>query len=153
MVESPHLMTSLRTVLVVATLSLAAGTDVFAAQKSLKVDVDLVMVNVAVTDSGNRSITDLNAENFQIFEDKIEQQIRFFSSEVAPLSLGIVFDISHSMERKLDFAKDAARKFLETGTPDDEYFLVEFSDRAKIAEGFTSDIKRLQNQLSLKAAD
>src|SRR5207244_5811257 len=136
----------------VAMLSIGGGVF-HAAQKALKVDVDLVMVNIAVTDSDNRSVSDLKAENFQIFEDKIEQQIRYFSSEAAPLSLGIVFDISHSMERKLDFAKDAAVKFLETGTPDDEYFLVEFSTRARLAEGFTSDIKRLRDRLSLTPAE
>jgi Ca-activated chloride channel family protein len=126
---------------------------VYAAQKSLKVDVDLVMVNVSVTDADNHSVSDLKAENFQIFEDKVEQQIRYFSSEVAPLSIGIVFDISHSMERKLGFAKDAAMRFLETGTPEDEYFLVEFSTRARLAEGFTSDIKRLRDRLSLTPAE
>src|SRR5947209_8425498 len=125
----------------VAMLSIGGGVF-HAAQKALKVDVDLVMVNIAVTDSDNRSVTDLKAENFHVFEDKFEQQIRYFASEAAPMSLGIVFDMSHSMERKLDFAKDAAVKFLEKGTPDDEYFLVEFSTRAKLAEGFTESTAR-----------
>ena len=124
----------------------------YAAQKPLKVDVDLVMVNVSVTDSDNRFVADLKPGNFQLFEDKVDQQIRYISSEVAPLSLGIVFDISHSMEKKIDFARDAAVKFLETGTPDDEYFLVEFASRAKLAEGFTSDINRLRDRLSFTPA-
>ena len=136
-------MTLRSRIFIFATAGCIASGMLYAAQKSLRVDVDLVMLNVAVIDSGNRSVTDLKAGNFQIFEDKIEQQIRYFSSEAAPVSLGIVFDISHSMERKLDFAKDAVMKFLETGTLDDEYFLVEFSSRAQIAEGFTSDITRL----------
>src|ERR1043166_749589 len=126
---------------------------VWAAQKSLQVDVDLVMISVSVSDSENHRITDLKPQNFQIFEDKVEQEIRYFSSEAAPVSLGIVFDISHSMERKLDFAKDAAVRFLQTGTPDDQYFLVEFSTRAKLAEGFTSDIRRLSDRLSLTPAE
>lgn len=123
----------------------------YAAQKSLKVDVDLVMVNVGVRDSDNRAVTDLKADNFQIFEDKVEQKIRYFSSEVVPISLGIIFDMSRSMQKKLPFARDAALKFLETGTPDDEYFLVEFSSRAELALGFTSDITRLRDKLSLVA--
>ena len=77
------------------------GIALSAAQKALKVDVDLVMVNVSVADSDNRSVTDLSVDNFQVFEDKIEQKIRYFSSDVAPVSLGIIFDISHSMEKKL----------------------------------------------------
>src|SRR5262249_54863407 len=55
--------------------------------------------------------------------------------------------------KKLEFARQAAGKFLETGTPDDEYFLVEFSSRAKVAEGFTSDIGRLRDQLAFKPAE
>src|SRR5437879_7632729 len=130
-----------RTIIILAIVLLFVG-GVYAAQKSLKVDVELVMMNVAVTDSDNRPVTDLKAENFQIFEDKVEQQIRYFSMEAAPMSLGIVFDMSHSMERKLDFAKDAAAKFLEKGTPDDEYFLVEFSTRAKLrSEEHTSELQ------------
>ena len=118
-----------RKLLLVVLLLSAAG--VVRAQKSIKVDIDLVMVNVAVTDSENHVITDLKPENFQLFEDKVEQKIQYFSSEVAPVSLGIVFDISHSMEDKLELARAAAVRFLETGTPEDEYFLVEFSNRAE----------------------
>src|SRR5215470_7872458 len=137
--------------LVMAVVLLAAGLA-HATQKALKVDVDLVMVNVTVTESDGRPLTNLKPDSFQVFEDKVEQQVRYFSSEAAPVSLGIIFDISHSMEKKLRFAKDAAVKFLETGTPDDEYFLVEFASRAKIAEGFTSDITRLRDKLSLVPA-
>src|SRR2546425_12070286 len=153
MIKSHHLMDRDRTIFIfMFALVFLLVRDVYPAQKSLKVDVELVMVKVAVTDSDNRPVTDLKAENFQVFEDKVEQQIRYFSMEAAPMTLGIVFDISHSMERKLDFAKDAAMKFLEKGTPDDEYFLVEFSSRAKLAEGFTSDIRRLRDRLSLTPA-
>jgi Ca-activated chloride channel homolog len=152
-VKSPHLMNPRRVIFAFATVLLAVGGLLYAAQKALQVDVELVMVNVTVTDSEKRPITDLGSDNFQIFEDKIEQRIRYFSSEAAPLSLGIVFDLSHSMERKLDFAKDAAVRFLETGTPEDEYFLVEFSSRARLAEGFTNDITRLRDRLSLMPAE
>src|SRR5215467_3339129 len=150
-IVSSHFMNFRRKSVVLLAVLFAAGLA-HAAQKALKVDVDLVMVNVAVTDSDGRPVTDLKAESFQVFEDKVEQKVRYFSSEAAPVSLGIIFDISHSMEKKLSFAKDAAVKFLETGTPDDEYFLVEFSNRAKIAEGFTSDITRLRDKLSLVPA-
>src|SRR5438876_10944225 len=118
-------MSRTRLVSLVAVFLLLAGGVLYAAQTSLKIDVELVMVNVSVADSENHPLTDLEPENFQIFEDKVEQKIRYFSSEAAPVSLGIVFDISHSMERKLDFAKDAAVRFLQTGTPEDEYFLIE----------------------------
>jgi Ca-activated chloride channel family protein len=131
---------------------LFSASVAYAAQKALKIDVDLVMVNVAVRDADNRPVTSLKAEDFQLFEDRIEQKIRYFSSEVTPVSLGLVFDMSRSMEKKLAFARDAALKFLDTGTPDDEYFLVEFSSRAHLAEGFTSDISRLRDKLTLVPA-
>jgi Ca-activated chloride channel family protein len=147
-----HLMTFRSKLFVVSIVLLVTGIAFGAVQKSLKVDVDLVMVSVAVTDNNNKFVTDLKADNFQIFEDKVEQKIQYFSSELAPASLGIIFDISHSMEKKLDFAREAVAKFLETGTPEDEYFLVEFSNRANIAEGFTSDIKRLRDRLAFRPA-
>jgi len=120
--------------------------------QSLKIDVDLVMVNVTVTDPSNRLVTDLKPENFQLFEDKIEQKIKYFSSEAAPLSLGIVFDNSRSIENKIELARDAAARFLETGTPEDEYFLVEFANRAQLAEDFTTDIGRLRDRLAFTPA-
>lgn len=140
-----------RMTFIVVVVSLSACLA-YAVQKPLKIDVDLVMVNVAVRDSDNRAVTNLKAENFQVFEDKVQQNIRYFSSEATPVSLGLVFDISRSMEKKLPFAKEAAAKFLDTGTPDDEYFLVEFSNRATLAQGFTSDIARLRDKLSLEPA-
>src|SRR5262247_4211993 len=143
---------TLRIKIVVFAAVFSAAGVLWGAQKALKVDVDLVMVNVSVTDDGNRFVTNLKADNFQLFEDKVEQKIRYFSNEVAPVSLGIIFDVSHSMEKKIDFARHAAAKFLETGTPDDEYFLVEFSNRAKLAEGFTTDINRLRDRLAFKPA-
>ncbi len=133
-----------------AILFLLAGT--LCAQKSIKIDVDLVMVNVTVTDPANRPVTDLKTESFHLFEDKIEQEIRYFSSDATPLSLGIVFDMSHSMENKIEVAREAAVRFLETGTREDEYFLVEFADRARVAENFTTDIRRLQDRLAFRPA-
>src|SRR5215510_10681796 len=144
-------MTCRTNICILCAMFLVAGV-VAAAQRSLKIDIDLVMVNVTVTDDANRFVSDLKPDNFQLFEDKVEQKIRYFSNEVAPVSLGIVFDISHSMQKKLDFAKDAATRFLESGTPDDEYFLVEFSSRAKIAFDFTTDIRRLRDRLALRPA-
>jgi len=129
-----------------------AAAVVLRAQKSLKVDVDLVMFNVTVMDTENRFVRDLKKENFQLMEDRVEQTIRYFTDEAGPVSIGIIFDISHSMEKKLDFAREAAARFLETGTTEDEYFLVQFSNRAKLAEGFTTDISRLRNSLAFKPA-
>jgi Ca-activated chloride channel family protein len=124
-----------------------------AGNKALRVDIDLVLVNATVTDSQNNLITDLTAGNFQIWEDKVEQKIEYFSTEDAPLSLGIIFDVSHSMEKKIDVAREAAATFLQTGSIEDEYFLVEFSSRARLAEDFTTDISRLRDRLAFAPAE
>jgi Ca-activated chloride channel family protein len=122
------------------------------ANPTVKVDVDLVLVTATVTDPQNRYVTGLEKENFQVWEDRIEQGIAYFSSEDVPLSVGLVFDVSGSMKDKIATARDAASTFLKTGNPDDEYFLVSFANRPEVVEDFTSDISRLQNHLIFTAA-
>jgi Ca-activated chloride channel family protein len=115
--------------------------------QSLKIDVELALVTATVTDPSGRIVSGLRPENFQVWEDKVEQKIEYFSEEDVPLSLGLIFDTSGSMSEKLSKARDAAVTFLKTGSPEDEYFLVEFSDSPKVTEDLTTDISRLQNHL------
>jgi VWFA-related protein len=148
---------SIKALFVVAALAAALAFNADAqddkSDKTMKVDVELVLVSVTVTDSENQLVSDLSPKNFQIWEDKIEQEIRYFSTEDAPLSLGIIFDVSHSMEKKIDLAREAAATFLEMGTPEDEYFLVKFNNRARLAEEFTTDVSRLRDHLSFAPAE
>src|SRR6185436_20211112 len=98
-------MTPKRRIFLPCVVFLLAAAVYAEQQKPLKIDVDMVMVNASVTDSNNTLVTDLKASNFQVFEDKVEQEIRYFSREEEPLSLGIVFDVSHSMENKIALAR------------------------------------------------
>ncbi len=124
-----------------------------AKQQTIVVDVDLTLVNATVLERQHgRVVTDLRPEDFEVWEDKIQQAIEYFSEEDVPLSLGIIFDISGSMKEKLPVARDAAVAFLKTGNPDDEYFLVEFNNRAQVTQDFTTDISRLQNHLMFTPA-
>ena len=116
-------------------------------EQTLQVDVDMVLVNATVTDRNNRPVTGLSREHFQVFEDRIEQQLVSFSAEDVPLSVGIVFDVSGSMKQKLDVARDAVGTFLRTLTPSDEHLLVEFSTSPQVTQTFTTDVSRLQNRL------
>jgi Ca-activated chloride channel homolog len=116
-------------------------------EQTLKVDVDLTLVNATVTDPLNRYVSGLEQEHFQIWEDKIEQKIEYFSSEDVPMSLGMIFDVSGSMKDKISTSRDAAVTFLKTGNPDDEYFLVEFANRPEVASDFTTDISKLQSKI------
>ncbi|MCH6554075.1 MAG: VWA domain-containing protein [Acidobacteria bacterium] len=121
----------------------------------LRVDVDLVLVSVTVTDPYNRLVTGLGKEHFELLEDKMSQEILHFSSEDVPLSLGIVFDLSGSMKRagKLNRASQAAVEFLNTANPQYEFFIVAFSDAPKIVTGFTSSVQDIQNSLLTAQAE
>ena len=114
---------------------------------TIKVDVDMVVVNATVTDRDNHPVTGLEPEEFQLWEDKVEQHIEFFSEEQVPLSVGIIFDVSGSMEDKIAAARDAAVLFFKLGSSADEYFLIEFSEEPKLIQDWTTDITKLQNRL------
>src|SRR4051794_11214819 len=116
-------------------------------ERPLKVDVDLVLVNVTVTDPMNRLVTGLEKENFQLSEANVLQEIKHFSSEDAPISLGVIFDISGSMSNKIQKAKDAVVEFFKTANPQDEFFLITFSDKPELLQDFTSSIEDIQGRL------
>jgi Ca-activated chloride channel family protein len=115
--------------------------------QSLKVDVDLVLVNATVTDMEGRYAVGLEKENFHVWEDKVEQKIEYFSTEDAPISVGLIFDASGSMHDTLPYARQAALAFLQTANVDDEYFLVEFNDRPRVTVDTTKDIGKLQGHI------
>lgn len=120
--------------------------------RAIRVDVDLVLVNVTVTDPFNRLVTGLEQENFRIYEDGVEQELVHFSSEDVPISIGVIFDMSGSMSNKVDKARLAAVQFFKTANPQDEFFLVSFNDRAELTSAFTSSVEDLQNRLMYTTA-
>ena len=115
--------------------------------QTIKVDVDLVLVNATVSDSQGRMVTGLQQGNFRLWEDKVEQKLEYFSSEDSPMSIGLIFDATGSMQDKISRSRDAAVSFLKTGNPEDEFFLVTFSQSPRLEEGFTTDISRLQSHM------
>ncbi len=114
----------------------------------LRVNKTVVLINVTVTDPLNRFVTGLEKEHFRLFEDKIEQEITQFSSEDAPISIGLVFDTSGSMGPKLQKSRQAAAEFFKTANPSDEFFLVQFNDRPELTVPFTTDTDKLQSTLT-----
>jgi Ca-activated chloride channel family protein len=119
---------------------------------SIKVGLDVVLVPVSVTDDQYRPIEGLNAGNFQIWEDKVEQHIQYFSAEDTPVSIGLLLDISGSMRSAFNAARSATINFLKTSNAEDEYFLVEFSDSPKIAQNFTTDVNKLERMVAVLGA-
>jgi VWFA-related protein len=93
-------------------------------------------------------VTGLDKENFKVFEDKKEQEISQFSSEDAPLSIGVIFDCSGSMGRKLEKSRLAVAQFFKTANPEDEFFLIQFNDSADLIQPFTRNLEEIQNRLT-----
>ncbi len=114
----------------------------------IRVQSTLVLIPVTVTDPLNRFVTGLDRENFRLFEDKSEQTVTHFASEDAPLSIGLVFDISGSMGSKLEKSRQAVSQFFKTANPEDEFFLVEFNDRPELVVDFTTHLEEIQNRLT-----
>lgn len=120
--------------------------------QSVRVDVELALVNVSVTDPHNRMVTGLESDNFRIFENDVEQEIQYFSSEDVPISIGVIFDLSGSMANKVGKSKEAALQFFKTANPQDEFLLVSFNERAELTSTFTNSVEDLQSSmLSLSA--
>jgi Ca-activated chloride channel family protein len=115
--------------------------------KPIRIDVEMVLVNVTVTDSEDRRVMGLQKDNFRLYENDIEQEILTFSHDDTPISIGLLFDMSGSMVDKLDKARQAALQLLKTANPQDEFFLVSFNDRAELTSGFTSNIQELQMRM------
>jgi Ca-activated chloride channel family protein len=120
--------------------------------QSIKVDVDLVLLNATVTDPAGRSVAGLQQSDFQLWEDRIEQQIQYISEDDTPVSIGLVFDATGSMTDKMPAARSAAVTLLKMSNPEDEFFLITFSQEPRFAEAFTTDISRLQNRMLFTGA-
>jgi len=118
----------------------------------IRVDTNVVLIPVTVTDPLNRFVTGLEKEHFRLFEDKIEQQVAYFASEDAPLSIGLVFDTSGSMGNKLGKSRQAVSEFFKTANPEDEFFLIQFNDRPELVQDFTTNLEDIQNRLTFTQA-
>lgn len=117
-------------------------------KSDIRVDSALVLVPTQVTNIYGSPVTTLRKEDFDVFEDGVEQPITNFSREDAPLSIGILFDISGSMRNKIKKSTEAAAEFFKTSNREDEFFLIEFSDRPKLTVPFTSDTDEIYNRIA-----
>ncbi len=114
----------------------------------LKTETEMTLVGATVTDPLGRIVTGLEREDFRIFEDGVEQEVTWFSSQDVPVSIGVIFDMSGSMTDKIDRSRQAAVQFFRTANPQDEFFLVNFNDRARLVSEFTPSVDDLQSRLS-----
>jgi len=114
---------------------------------NIRVDSDLVLIPVLVTDRNDRSVTGLGRGHFRLWEDKVEQTITHFAAEDTPVSVVLAFDISGSMGNKLRLSRAAVDQFLRTANPEDEFALVTFSDQTHLAQSFTPRAEDIQSRM------
>jgi Ca-activated chloride channel homolog len=111
---------------------------------SFGAEIEVVNLNVSVTNLQNQFVTGLAARDFAIFEDGIRQELSIFNHEDLPISLVLVIDGSASMDGKVKDAQNAAKRFIQTLRPGDEAQVVQFSDRISVLQEFTADRAKLE---------
>ncbi len=114
---------------------------------TIRTRVDLVLVPVTITDGMDRVVVGLDQRNFQLYEGKQPQEIKHFFSEDAPVSIGVILDMSGSMETKIERAREAVQEFSKASNPQDEFFLITFADTPRVAQDFTQNAGDMQESL------
>ena len=114
----------------------------------MRVDVEMVLVPVTVTDVKNHPVVDLGKQNFRLFEGESEEKIQYFNTEDAPLSVGILVDLSSSMSNKIDEVREAASEFSNNANPDDDYFVITFADKPKLLANTTQSFADIHAALA-----
>ncbi|HWY60094.1 MAG TPA: VWA domain-containing protein [Terriglobales bacterium] len=115
--------------------------------KPFRVDVDLVLVPVTVTDALNRPVTTLQKQDFALYEGGKPQKIEYFYEDGAPLSIAVLLDVSESMSNKIETERAALRDFFNNANPQDEYFAITFSGRPRLVASSTTSIDEMERQL------
>jgi Ca-activated chloride channel family protein len=121
-------------------------------EPALRIDSNLVLIPVTVVDPIGRFVTGLEKTDFQLSEDGVEMAISHFGAEDAPISLGLVFDMSGSMGGMLGVSRAAVAELLKYSNPEDEFSLVRFSARPELVTGFTRDPAAILNGVMFTGA-
>jgi VWFA-related protein len=106
---------------------------------TFEVGIEVINLNVSVTDAQNHYVTDLAENDFAVYEDGVRQELSLFTHENLPISLAVMMDVSASMEEKLPVAQAAAIRFTRTLRPQDSAQIVAFNDRSTVLQDFTND--------------
>ena len=134
---------------VVDTTSGSGSASSHSRLESIRISADLVLVPVTVTDSLNRPQTDLVRDNFTVYEGNQAQQIRYFSNEDSPISVGLILDVSSSMQDKIDTERAAVEQFFNNANPEDDYFAITFNNRPRVLSDVAQSITGIETELGL----
>lgn len=143
--DDPHIVP--RTVPKEVTIA-SAPSPASLTPRPMRVDVNLVLVPVTVTDSFSHPVMTLSKDDFLLFEADKPQPIQYFSSEDAPISVALVLDYSASMKNKIEYERQAMEEFFNNANPADEYFAVSVSSKPTLLAASTSSIDTLESQVS-----
>ena len=125
----------------------AAATAIGAQQQRFRAGVELVSLNVTVTDGTGRYVTDLGQEDFEVYEDGAKQTLTFFSRTQMPISLALLLDTSASMEERMSIAQEAAIGFARQLHKEDQAAIIDFDSQVRILAPFTSDGAALEKAI------
>jgi Ca-activated chloride channel family protein len=117
---------------------------------TIRASVDLVVLRATVRDGKGAPVAGLGKEDFQVFEDKVPQQIEFFSHEDVPVTVGLVIDNSGSMRSKRSDVINAALAFARSSNPEDQVFVVNFNEH--VSMGLPGNVPFTGNQEQLESA-
>jgi Ca-activated chloride channel family protein len=129
-----------------AALAVAAATAVVAQQTPFRTGVDVVSLNVTVTENG-RYVTNLGQEEFEVYEDGVKQSISFFTRVQQPIALAVLLDTSASMDQRLDTAQEAAIGFVRRMRPQDLMMVIDFDSTSRTLQDFTNDMGALEKAI------
>ena len=136
----------------------ACASAALAAQQTqqppkIRSGIDLVSLNVSVTDPAGKYVTELEQADFEVFEDGAKQNVSFFSRKQQPIALAVLLDTSNSMEEKMATAQEAAVGFAKRLQPEDVAEVIDFSSQVRILQGFTNDAQALERAIRSTNAD
>jgi Ca-activated chloride channel homolog len=117
------------------------------AQPTFRSAIDVVSLNVTVTDPSGRFVTDLPQDAFTVYEDGMPQEIKFFNRSNLPVALSILLDTSASMEDKIGTAQEAAIGFVKRLRPQDLGQVIDFDSRVLVSQSFTASIPDLEEAI------
>jgi Ca-activated chloride channel family protein len=119
----------------------------------MRVAVNMVLVPVSVTDVLNRPVMNLQKQDFALFQDELPQKLEYFTTEDAPISVGLLLDLSRSMTNKFDMERAAVSEFFRNANEQDDYFVITFADRPKLVTNATQSIDTIQSNLATQTPD
>ena len=113
----------------------------------IRVETDLVTVNIALTDKQGKPVKGLRQEQFEVFDNKTKQRISHFSAEDASVSYGIVYDMHPTTEERTTAVLDSLRAFTKNLGADDRFFIVAFNESGNLNLDFIPTVEQIQNNL------